>query len=48
MNMQETPEQTLEELYNTHHGKVSDKWQSCLVFYNELFGAVSTGKNPCS
>ena len=44
MNMQETPEQTLEELYNTHHGKVSDKWQSCLVFYNELFGAVRQEK----
>ena len=38
MIIQKKPEMTLQDLYNTHHGKVSDKWHSCLVFYNELFG----------
>ena len=32
-----TSEATLQDLYNKHLGKVSDKWHSCLVYYNELF-----------
>ena len=39
MNTQKKSEKTLQDLYNTHHGKVSDKWHSCLVFYNEIFDA---------
>ena len=39
MNMQNSSKKSLQDLYNTHHGKVSDKWHSCLVFYNELFDA---------
>ena len=37
MNTQKTSEYTLNDLYNAHRGKISDKWQSCLMLYNDLF-----------
>ena len=37
MNTLTTSEDTLQDLYNRHLGKVSDKWHSCLVYYNEIF-----------
>ena len=37
MNTKNNSEKSLQSLYSTHHGKVSDKWSSCLVFYNDIF-----------
>ena len=37
MNTQETSEITLQNLYDAHSGKISDKWFSYLVSYDEIF-----------